>query len=193
MASDLFYLANQVQGSLDDSAAGGDRDQQSPACFEEVVVQGLPSPNTASFGRDGDDGKSDAQLEAVLFGGHSGDKGAQVAVPRAVFASLGAEGFEQSELDMAVEAGPVFEIEGPSVVFNIYAEAASVIYSAAGKNLVSSRRVYKHDAASQGGAGAVIKDHLSGERGPRRRFEFLEAGAGGPRVPAGGDAGHRVA
>ena len=120
-------------------------------------------------------------------------EGAQKAALGAVSSALGGEGFEQPEPDMLMEADPVFEVEGPIVVLHGDVEAAVIINSAAGENLVSSLREYKDDAASQGGVCAVIEDHLSGERGPRRRFKFLYAGAGGPRVSAGGEAGHRVA
>ena len=193
MASDVFDFMDEVQASLDDSSAGGDRDQQPLACLEEVVVQGLPAPNTASLGRDGDDGKSDAQLEAALFGGHSWDKGAQEAARGSVFAALGGEDFEQSEPDMIMEADPVFEVEGPIVVFNGDGEAAIVIDSAAGEDLVSSRREYKDLSASQGGVGAVIEDYLSPEDDPRERFKLLAAAARGSRVSPGGEAGYRVA
>ena len=193
VAPDVFDFMDEVQASLDDPSAGGDRDQQPRACLEEVVVQGLPAPNAASLGRDGDDGKGDAQLEVALFGGDSVGEGAQKAALGAVSSALGGEGFEQPEPDMLMEADPVFEVEGPIVVLHADVEAAVIVNSAAGENLVSSLREYKDDAASQGGVCTVIEDHLSGERGPRRRFKFLYAGAGGPRVPAGGEAGHSVA
>ena len=139
---------DEVQASLDDSPAGGDRDQQPRACLEEVVVQGLPAPDAASLGRDGDDGKGDAQLEVPLFGGDSVGEGAQEAALGTVSSALGGEGFEQPEPDMFMEADPVFEVEGSIVVLNGDVEAAVIINSAAGESFVSSLREYKDDAAS---------------------------------------------